>query len=245
MKHFISYFDYLGFKEFLTNNTVEELERRSYHLLAEIERSLSESIKRRPLKPTVADLSQSNINCLNISDTVIFWTKDDTLDSCKELLQVSFRFNSMNNLFQIPVRGCMIYDDFNIITGISKNVKGTIYKPNMMYGKGLLNAHIKTEQLNWAGSVIDNSVILKVVELGQNNSFFKEFAKEYNVPYKKGIKKKEFAFLLRNKEGFNKNEFESDKKRIMETFKKDNKQITSSVKEKMENSIEFLKSEIK
>lgn len=240
MKHFISYFDYLGFREFLLNNSEAELERRSYHLLGEIERSLSETYKQKHPGYIVPDLSESNINCLNISDTVLFWTKDDSLESCKELLEVSFRFNWQNNLFQFPVRGCMIYDDFNIISGKSENSKGSVYLPNLMYGKGLLNAHNKTEQMNWAGSVIDNSVIEKVQTLGEYNSFFSEFAKEYKVPYK-GYYKKEFAFFMRDKEIKPEN-FKTLEENIIRVFELDNKRITPSVEEKMNNTLEFIRS---
>lgn len=244
MKHFIAYFDYLGFKEFLLQNSEEELERRSYHLLRDIEKSLSDKYKIKSSGQAVADLSESNINCLNISDTVIFWTKDDTLESCKELLEVAYRFNWNNNIFYFSVRGCVIYDNFNFISGKQQNERGSLYSPNLMFGKGLLNAHIKTDQLNWAGAVIDNSVVERVMKETNFSAFIGDMAKKYLVLYK-GFYKKEYAFLLRKENDLTEEQSKNDEDSIRNNFEGDNKSINASVEEKISNTIKFLRSGIK
>jgi len=75
MKQFIGSFDYLGFKQLLEGNSEKRLAERAEHILRDIGMALvyNKDIKiqggvRRP------DISDTSINCLNISDTVIFWT---------------------------------------------------------------------------------------------------------------------------------------------------------------------------
>ncbi|MFT3979535.1 MAG: hypothetical protein QM687_03630 [Ferruginibacter sp.] len=239
MKRFIGYFDYLGYKEFILNNSEEHLRRRASHILRDIEISLSQD-KLKDAGPgrAVADLSSVNINCLNISDTVIFWTPNDTIDTCVELLNVCYMFNLKQVLYNFPVRGCIIYDNFDFVTGQEYNPNGVVYSPNLMYGKGLLNAHIKSESLDWAGSVIDSSVIERVSGEKGFPKFIDEIAIEYDVPYK-GASKKEYALRLSNGE-LNDTAYANWIRDINRTFEMDNKIINESVERKRKNTIDFL-----
>jgi hypothetical protein len=240
MKKFIAYFDYLGYKEFLQKNSEGHLKNRAFHILRDIETSLSqEKLKQTASGVEVADLSSTTINCLNISDTVIFWTLDDTIQSCIELLNVSYTFNRKQILYNFPVRGSIIYDNFDFITGQQYSAKGALYSTNLMYGKGLLYAHEKTELLNWAGTVIDNSLIERVCREEEFQHFCNDKAIKYRVPYK-GFYRKEYALrLVRGK--LNEIAYENDKNGIIDVFEMDNKSITPIVEDKMKNTIEFLK----
>lgn len=240
MKSFIAYFDYLGYKEFLLRNSEQNLKRRASHILRDIETSLSQDkLKEGGRGVAIADLSATTINCLNISDTVVFWTQDDTIQSCLELLNVCYLFNWKQVLYNFPVRGCIIYDNFDFITGQQYSSKGAIYSPNLMYGKGLLHAHEKTELLNWAGTVIDNSLIEQVEREADFQTFLREKAMRYKVPYK-GFYRKEYALRLIHGT-LNEKAFNNYSKGIVDAFEMDNKSITPSVEEKLKNTIEFLK----
>lgn len=82
MERFIAYFDYLGYKEFILNNDSKHLRTRAGHILRDIEASLGQGKYKEPHNGIiVADLSETRINCLNISDTVIFWTNDNSIES--------------------------------------------------------------------------------------------------------------------------------------------------------------------
>jgi hypothetical protein len=70
MKVFIGYFDLLGYKQFVMNNTTQEVRRRLGHVLRDIESSLGRGDYRESREGLIADLKNSRIKCLNISDTV-------------------------------------------------------------------------------------------------------------------------------------------------------------------------------
>jgi len=70
---YLAYFDYLGFKEFIENNDDEVLMRRMGHIFRDIEGALGLGKYREPQNGVIlSDLSNSSVNCLNISDTVLF-----------------------------------------------------------------------------------------------------------------------------------------------------------------------------
>ena len=239
MKTFIAYFDYLGYKEFLLRNTEKRLKIRAGHILRDIETALSQD-KFKQVNPAmvIPDLSECNVNCLNISDTIIFWTKDDSMESCEELIKVCHHFNWRQNLYNFPVRGCLIYDNFEFMTGRQTNPNGAVYSPNLMYGKGLLHAHSKSDSLNWAGTVLDTTLIEKISE-STIPPFIYEYAIKYKVPYK-GFYRKEYALKLTQNIS-NQTQIDGFIDDIYRVFEMDNKSITSSVEEKMKNTIDFIK----
>jgi hypothetical protein len=97
---FIAYFDYLGFKDFIMNNPVEYQEKYISHIFRDIETALAnEKLIHKSPGLVVADIKNSNINCINFSDTVIFYTNDNTSGSLTELLQVADIFNWQCNLY--------------------------------------------------------------------------------------------------------------------------------------------------
>lgn len=246
MKRYIAYFDFLGYKEFIFNNDSDEVRRRAGHILRDIEGALSLQKYQEPRGGVIyADISQSNVNCLNISDTVIFWTNDETIDSLKELLQVAYTFNWMVIQINMPLRGVVCYDEFEMIHGQSKNTVNSIYSTNLIYGKGLANAHLKSENLNWAGSVIDNSIIEKLKLFGVDvGSFVEPYAKLYKIPYKKvEIDNPEEYALNLVKGKLNDQAFKNTKDMILRSFENDNKSTSSPrVQEIIKNTLAFLES---
>jgi len=243
MKRFIAYFDYLGYKDFILNNDSEHLRRRAGHILRDIESSLGQGKYQEPKNGViVADLSATRINCLNISDTVIFWTNDNSVESLEELLLVAYEFNWREILYSFPVRGVVYCDQIEMITGQQKNQAGAIYSPNLIYGHGLVKAHLKAENLNWAGSVIDQTVIDQIAGKVDIANFLEPFAKLYKVPYKVHEQdiQEEFALNL-NKGGLNDTAFNNTKNGIISAFSNDNKSIDKPrVQEILANTISFL-----
>jgi hypothetical protein len=188
------------------------------------------------------DLSKTIINCLNISDTVIFWTDNDSVESLKDLLAVAYRFNWSQILFNFPVRGVIYYDELEMVYGSQTNNKGSIYSANIIYGKGLAKAHMKCENLNWAGSAIDETVIQEISSQINIDEFLEPFAKIYNVPYTKpeAHTKKEYALKLA-KTSHNILSFNTDKDNVISRFKSDNKFFDNPrVQEILCNTISFL-----
>lgn len=241
---FIAYFDFLGFKEFILNNTDEnELMRRMGHIFRDIEFAIGQGKRQQPFGGKIlADLSHSKLNTLNISDTVVFWTNDTEFESLKELIEVAYEFNWKENLFNFPVRGSISKGKIRIINGNQKNDKGGSYGVSCLYGKGIVYAHLKAESQDWAGTVIDNSIINEFSSEEVAKTFLEPFAVKYKIPYKPEIiqNDEEFAFRL-NKGNLNEESFKNYSEDILRVFSQDNKSTShSSVQRKINNTIDFL-----
>jgi len=242
MKRFIAYFDYLGYKDFILNNDSSHLKVRAGHILRDIEMSLGQG-RFLPVNngETVADLNSTRINCLNISDTVIFWTNDDSIESFEELILVAFDFNWREILYSFPIRGVIFFDEIEMISEQFKNSAGAIYSPNLIYGKGLVKAHLKAENLNWAGTVIDKSVIEEVINRLNTVKFFNQFAKLYKVPYKIPENDIEEYALLLARGGLDDSSVTTLKNNIIRVFKNDNKPFDKPrVQELLSNTLAYL-----
>ncbi len=236
---YLAYFDFMGFKEFINNNDDETLMRRMGHIFRDIETSLGLGKYQEPRNGVIlADLSKSKLNCLNISDTVLIWTNDCSLESLLELIKVAYNFNWTENGYNFPVRGSVVKGKIREVTGKNFNSEGGSYSVQCVYGKAIIDAHLKAENQNWAGTVIDESVVfdLKLTEKGEQ--LLNEVSLKYNVPYKTG---KLEEYVLKLKKGkLNEialNNILSDIERI---FSMDNKEINDSVKIKIDNTKQFL-----
>src|SRR5699024_2535937 len=106
---YLAYFDYMGFKEFIVKNEDEELIRRMNHIFRDIEIALGQGKYRAPKNGSIlSNLSESTINCLNISDTVLFWTNDCTYESLKTLIKVADEFNWREVNYNFPIRLALV-----------------------------------------------------------------------------------------------------------------------------------------
>lgn len=241
---FIAYFDYLGFKDFIEKNDPEYQKQIIGNNFRDIENALGlGKTKDGSRGGYIADISGSGINCINFSDTIIFWTNDDTDRSLHEILQVTHRFNWQAIDYFFPVRGCFLYGHLEYIEFRQDNEGGGVYNINSVYGKGLVAAHLKANQQDWAGTVIDNSIIDELNRRGlAPDEYLKDYAKKYKVPYKdQSDFPEEYVFSI-IKGSLNAESLKNFTNGIIENFSAHNKSIDSaSVKRKLENTIEFLK----
>jgi hypothetical protein len=242
---FISYFDYMGFKEFILNNPSDHLVKRMSHVFRDIENALAKGKLQAPKGGIVlADISESIINSINISDTVIFWTNDTSIESFKELIQVTDRFNYTQVCYNFPVRGVMVYGEVHLVGGTTKSDVGAVYNVSCLYGKGLVNAHMKAEDMSMAGCVVDQSVVEELAKHGDPEDFLRDYTVKYKVPYKHppNPHPEEYVFgLTKVGEKMNDDFFNNKKKGIEEAFTKDNKGMNKRVEDLLGNTINFLK----
>lgn len=241
---YIAYFDLLGFKKFIENNTETSIDKRMKDIFLSMELSLTQkNIKQSSISPNnnmVPDISQAKVNCVNISDTIIYWTNDLNIDSLYNLFLVSFLFNSHFNIYNFPVRGCLTKGYLNLVMGKYESSNSSLYAVQCLYGKGLVEAHVKAESQNWAGTVIDQEVI-DDLNNSQYSKSFETYCLKYQIPYKKNISNpKEYAFKL-IEEINNEQHLFNLKHEIENRFSADNKPINEiSVKEKINNTCDFL-----
>jgi len=236
---YLAYFDFMGFKEFIQNNDDESLMRRMGHIFRDIEICLGQGKYQEPRNGViVADVSSSKLNCLNISDTVIVWTNDCELSSLKELINVAYEFNWREIGYNFPLRGAILKGKLREINGRQANSEGGSYAVQCVYGKGIVDAHLKTESQNWAGTVIDQSIIDDLTKF-DHIDFISEMAIKYLVPYKKGSSE-EYVFKIK-KTPLNDTALTNILKDIDRVFAMDNKSIEEdSVKLKIENTKKFI-----
>jgi len=247
MERFIAYFDYLGFKQFIENNDLVYQRRIINNIFRDIERALGQGkFKFSSNGGAISDLSNSKINCINFSDTVVFWTNDNSEESLHEILSVSYRFNLEDITIFFPARGALVYGEIEYIDFNQNNEGGGLYNINSVFGKGLVKAHEKADKQHWAGTIIDESIIDIVNIRGFSQEvFIKPFAKRYNVPLKtkNGIEFQEEFVMCITQENLDEESFNNLSKNIRDNFAKHNKLInTDDIREKIQNTINFLAS---
>lgn len=240
MKRFIGYFDLMGYKQFIMNNSTDESRRRLGHVLRDLENSLGRGELNDTPRGYVANLSKSTLKCISISDTIIYWTQDDSDQSMEEFLDVCFRLNWMLNTYNFPVRGVMIYDEMEMIHGTDINESGGMYSVNTMYGMGLIKAHLKSDEQNWAGTCIDTT-LSDEIENRDLLPLLDRVAVKTLVPYKNPIEDQQEEYALRLITGeFNETAFNNVKKNIVGVFAADNKPMNQRATEMLQNTITFL-----
>ncbi len=243
MSTYIAYFDFLGFKDFIENNNLADQQKIMKKNYRDIELALSNGrTKRNENGIAIADISESKVNCINYSDTVVFWTKDDNTESFYELMRIASYYNTNTILRFFPTRGSIVCGELFHIDYRQDNACGSKYVLNSLFGKGLIDAYCKAENLNWAGCVIDNSVVEKIKNTEFAIEMLLKYAVKYKVPYKENTGNQE-EYVLRLFGPLNKETFNNLKEDVERNFSDYNKSIDKqSVKDKLANTIKFLHS---
>ncbi len=242
-KCFIAYFDFLGYKQFINNNSNEDIEHGVNNILIDIEFATA----RNQIQPTkhglvFADLNNHKINCLNVSDTVVFWTNDCDLASFHELLEVAYNFNIKEICYNFPTRGAIICGEIGYRFGSDKNQVGGALDIRCLYGKGIVNAHYLAENQSWAGCVIDQSCSKEFSDNSDFNDLILKYSKKYNVPFKSPPNYIQEYYVLNLVEGsLDEVSYQNRKSSILSSFSKYNKKIENvRVKKIIDNTIKFL-----
>ncbi len=239
---YLAYFDLLGFKEFIENNDGQYIEVRMQQIFLDLERCQSLGKVTPPVGHMVfSDLSESTLNSINISDTILFWTNDCSKESLKEIMEVAFRFNYMMNINNFPMRGVLVKGEIQVVRNHTKTAAGGSKSVQCIFGKGLVDAHLKAESQDWAGAFIDQSVINDIESHPDTIEDLKKKAIKYSIPYKNGYKE-EYAFrpminLKNTNDGVS-----STCERVDRVFESDNKPTDNeAVQRKLRNTKAFIK----
>lgn len=241
MHRFIAYFDYLGFKDFIEKNDLQTQNQIVSNNLRDIEAALGEGKYKKSGYGFVADLSDLKINCINFSDTVVFYTNDSSEESLKHILDVSYHFNWRSNIFCFPVRGAIVHGEMTSF-GFGQKENNAHYNVNSIYGKGLILAYEKANNQEWAGTVIDQSVLDQIISKNYfPGDYLKDYAKLYKVPYKHvGTNADEYVLNIL-KGSLTVDSFAGYKKRLEENFAQYKKSISDEgVQRKLKNTTLFL-----
>jgi hypothetical protein len=242
MKTFLAFFDVLGFKEIVINNTLEELNQIFSHLLRDTQTAVSGGnyIHAQP-GIIVPDLTKQKVHCLHISDSVLFWTNGESEADFIELAKVCYTFYWRSLQLFIPLRGCMIQGEIEFRPFQMKNESGATFHNSSLYGKGLIEAYLKAESIEYAGCYIDQSAISKIDEKVIYDLIYDQMLCYYKVPFKGN--KFSYEHVFRPIKG-NHNEvsFRNSAMHINKIFSYHSKlkEFPESVLVKLNNTIDFL-----
>lgn len=238
---YLAYFDFMGFKQFILNNEDEVLMTRMGHIFTEIELCISRgNYHQRNGQMIYADTTKSKLNTLNISDTILFWTNDLAEDSLSELIEVAYEFNWSQIRFNFPLRGAIVKGNVHIASGKNDSENGGSYSVQCLYGKGLVHAHDLAESQDWAGTIIDDTIISDLEKFEEGRDLLEKYTVDYDVPRKKMEPRPSKVFKLR--QGIaNEEHLKNLLKSIDDVFALDNKGTEHpDVQEKIKNTKDFL-----
>jgi hypothetical protein len=243
METFIAFFDILGFKEIVNNNDLTELKRLFEHLLRDTQTAVSgETYVQMNASTIVPDLKNQKVNCLHISDSIVFWTNSNTEEDFKEIVSVchSFYWRSLQTTF--PLRGCLTYGEIDFNPDTIKNVGGVNFYNYSLIGRGLVDAYQKAEAIEYAGCLLDKLAIKKVSDKLINDLIYEQKICMYKVPFKTG---NNYEHVFRPIKGnHNDVSFRNTANGIKRLFtyasKTDIDKMPESVKNKLNNTIDFI-----
>lgn len=241
MTTYIAYFDILGFKEFIMNNEKAYVDRNFQHIFRESQTAVSGEKYIDYNYGFAPDLNQAEVNCLHFSDSIIFWTIDNSEESFRKIIDVCYTFYWRCMQTTFPVRGCIVLGDIEFHPFQIQGKNGAKFFNSSLYGKGLIDAYQKAESQDWAGCFIDKSAIGSVKDEIIYDLLYKNKIVYYAVPLKDGSTSYEHTIRIIGSR-LNNVAFRNLSKGVERLFTHhmSGKPLTESVIRKMNNTIKFL-----
>ena len=151
----VTYFDRLGFGEYTKNNALDDVFWALVDMFLELARE--------------SNLFSEYAKLVWFSDTILFYSKDDSLKSYYAICDASRLFFDECLKVGVPVRGAMSFGEF--------------YADNehsLFFGRALVDACKYGEKFNWLGFVLHETALKKRSELGvaDNLSCYREWNAE-------------------------------------------------------------------
>ncbi|MDD4906304.1 MAG: hypothetical protein PHD39_09135 [Methylobacter tundripaludum] len=242
MKGLIGFFDILGYKNFLENNSATESALEVLKIITDIPKEIK-LISQEVVKttPNAKDLDD-RLKHLVFSDTIVF-TLDypenvdaEWIDGARNFMAAASATLTAK-MFKngLPVRGVIHEGDF-------------IIKDMCFAGKGIVEAYQLCEALNFSGLVYSPSLGNKILgtEEGKNfnNDYWTTFT--YLTPMKDGNEIKllnsNWVYILKGLEENGFLEFQKDIEGfVLKTFWAHNKDCSNSVDIKIKNTVKIIR----
>jgi hypothetical protein len=195
MQRYVALLDILGFKDLINKNPHEKVMELFNNFRIYVQMSLAKEKTTFDARGRmVSDLSNSSINSNIISDSLIFWSNDNEIESFFELVEClhSLIYFCHNRPF-IFLRGEITYGNFSYEhNGAIRGKNNTLIIHPIMLGKALVDAYEIERQLQIAGCIIDP----KAIEAAKNANF-----KGFNESWEGLIKEQkiiEYSMPLKN-----------------------------------------------
>ena len=194
-ERYIGYIDFLGFSKIVEVQPMDRLEWIYSELYNYSLQQISEEkrfvFRGNPMSSS--DLSKIKLNMLFVSDSIVLWTNDTSIESFHTILVVLLNFLEKGFLYKYPVRGALVKG----YLGVNNIKEKTEYYVGgqFVYGPGFLKAVKIEESQNWSGCVIDRECLEYYNELVSAGNIenagidylldLKAMVKD-DVPFKKG-----------------------------------------------------------
>lgn len=173
--YLIAVCDILGFSALVANKPLEEVIDGS---ITWFRRALNHSILKKSFPdsaPPTAELDGNNhVGVAWFSDTILLYTKEDTDEAVRELLQVVAWL-----VFETILDGKTM-----IRAGIAYG-EAYIEPENSIYiGKAIIDAYELEKIQEWAGAALCSSAVLRIPELARSGKFVDWWVVPWAVPLK-------------------------------------------------------------
>ena len=231
-KSFVAFFDILGFKALVSNNSHEELLEIYDFALYDTLKSMIPILKTiYGIFPQLGTREIDTLEIYIISDSIIIVQKDTSTKGFLYLLAVSKIILSSAMGGGIPLRGGISVDEVSVI----KNEYGTT-----ILGKGLTKAYEIERNQSWSGAIVSKECFKFLKETDSKDlaerlikAVGEILIRKYNVPSKNG-KTEEYVLEWTN---YNLIKSEND---IILAFSQHNKSTDSlRIQTIIENTIKF------
>lgn len=239
---FIAFLDILGFKDIVDNNSHEDLIKIFEDIIEKNYEFTISLLAKATVKEKDKVEESYQINSMLVSDSLIFWTDNNSPMSLTYLILTVQQLLHYGIGKGIPLRGTITMGPLFF----KKNTYNT-NKENfstILIGKGFTDAYTNESKQNWSGCIITKECVERFEKISSQKSgvmqfdFFlkKKILIKYNVPYKDGLFKNEYAIDWVN---FHKKDcFTEDK--IRNSFSKHKKPVDKpEVESKILNTIKF------
>jgi len=241
MKTYIGFFDILGFKEIVAQLELEELKKKFENLFRDSQIALSNGKTVQVGSASVVpDLSEMDVNCIHVSDSIIFWTNKDELNDFKRIIEVCKKFYQKSLQTDFLIRGAVVYGEMSFEPGTINTKENAIFGNFSFIGKGLVEAYLLGESLELCGCVIGNSVIEKIGDSEVYELVKNETAVLYCTPRKDN--QHDYLHVIKPIKGdFSELFFRNRATTIIKKFEKylNGKPMPQSVKKKLNNTLKF------
>ncbi|GLU56394.1 hypothetical protein Dfri01_58550 [Dyadobacter frigoris] len=190
-KRYIAFLDLLGFSSIIDGNDSSEIDLLIEKLIGEIQLSIAYNPERYitgnldgGFSP---DLNKARVNSIVFSDTIIFWSNDDSVDSFKSVVEaVSMFFNNAVIGRSWAVRGAITFGDLSYTSYDIANKKFLINQSGL-YGKSIIDGYDLEGKQEWIGCMVSESAIEHFLqsENEDGKKYLNKKLLKYDVPLKK------------------------------------------------------------
>ena len=235
---YLAFLDILGFSTLVKENSHETLVELYDDIFSKtVQRvdEMMEKLKASKVKEHGEKYIDSGLRIINISDSIIIWTKHGNPNALFEIVAATSALMGFSLIRGLPLRGSITRQPFAV------KEKGTV---TSIIGKGLVHAYNVEKNQQWSGCTIDSEIInyfrsIEKLILNRNRPSPIErnyLVYEYDIP----IKDKENSSATKRGFAVNWSDRHITDTMILNSFEEHNKKDESEeTKYKIEKTIEF------